>query len=301
MSIRRTPSTTAASPSLAAVLAAGMQRGQQRQPDVPVGMMAGEAPKKMENNTFFNMFFDSFKLNDDGRFNTTTTDPAVETKVEELLSDENVFVVKFAGKNGVDDEDKLPLKGVVDTVVPKTFAYMESLGKTRALLVSEGDNLENNVDKKYSPFSDAQLRFLNMCIQKGVEVHFLLIKEKVGANGASSDFAKVWQDELAKINMQGRTYFGINANYSMLTFDLAQVIPFIGTTMKPKYMTKVENGEIVNTTGYKHLLALKNNPGLTAKVSSDKLVTFYRSSSKVPLVRHVPQTWNGAWSMNLYS
>ena len=279
MSIRRTPSTTAASPSLAAVLAAGMQRGQQRQPGVPVGMMAGEAPKKMENNTFFNMFFNSFTLNNKGRFDLTTSDPDVETKVEALLSDKDVFVVKFAGKNtnGMDDEDKLPLKGVVDTVVPKTFAYMESLGKTRALLVSEGDNLENNVDKKYSPFSDAQLQFLDMCIRKGVEVHFLLIKEKVGADGASPGFAKVWQDELAKINMEERTYFGVNANYSMLTFDLAHVIPFIGTTMKPKYMTKEENGATVNTTGYKHYLALTNDRSLKAEVSSCILTTFYRA------------------------
>lgn len=208
--------------------------------------------------------------------------------VVQLLEDKETFIFKLAGKNNVKPQHRTKLCAVVDAIVPILFTWIVlCLKYKRVVLVSEGDNLENDVEtlsQKYTPFSDAQLKFITLFHTKGVETHFLLLKLIPSASGFSTAFVDEWKrglcDACGPEWFRTNVFFGITEQYSALTFQMSHLVVFLGTTMCDDYMYKTdENGTVVPTTGYKHFMDMENNPkfekGPDVLKGNTLMTTFY--------------------------
>ena len=222
---------------------------------------------------FFSTFASAFKPNavHQGRYanDADNNDLKLKASVDALLQDSGTFVVKLAGKNNVLAQHRQVLAGIVDAVVLMLyFLIVMCVGAKRVVLVSEGDNLEVALDepeKAYTPFAHAQLKFIQYCTTHGTEIHFLLIKTSPPENGFSSGFVDGWIKGLEGVIDSSKVYFGLVAiGNDELTFKMAHLVPFIGTTMCEQYMYKSDgNGAKVPTTGFKHVMKLDVDPGFT--------------------------------------
>ena len=135
--------------------------------------------------------------------------------------------------------------------------------------LSQGDNNESNEDA-FTPFAWAQRELFTRCVQEGIPVLFLLFK-----SATSTRLSKAFVDGWKKLPLcESNVLFGITgrdgdatAEYkAKLTFDLADHIYFIGTETRDEYMYRHDkqgvpqrdaSGELINTTGYRHLTELR--------------------------------------------
>jgi len=256
---------------------------------------------------FFSTFASAFKTNTahEGRYanNADNNDLKLKTSVDALLQDSGTFVVKLAGKNNVLAQHRQILAGIVDAVVLMLyFLIVMCVGAKRVVLVSEGDNLEialDEPDKAYTPFAHAQLKFIQYCTTHGTEIHFLLIKTSPPENGFSSGFVDGWIKGLEGVIDSSKVYFGLVAiGNDELTFKMAHLVPFIGTTMCEQYMYKSDgNGAKVPTTGFKHVMKLDVDPEFTRLPASteepqETFIMFINTALQKRFPNVSPSTWS---------
>lgn len=244
---------------------------------------------------FLSTFAYAFKPNlvDKGRYKTNLWDSSgqhivlLRDAVNALLADPGTFIIKLAGKNNVLAQHRQILAGVVDAmVILLHYMFYICVGAKRIVLVSEGDNLEmalDNPDRAYTPFAHAQLKFIQYCTQHRTEIHFLIIKTTPPENGFSAGFVDGWMEGLKGVIDPSKVYFGLVATGNdELTFNMAHLVPFIGTTMCENYMYKIgdvdDNGAKVPTTGFKHVLQLEENPEFTRLSGAATVAEFTRFS-----------------------
>lgn len=220
-----------------------------------------------------------------------------------MHQDSGTFIVKLAGKNNVLPQHRQILAGCVDAMVLMLyFLIVMCVGAKRIVLVSEGDNLEMALDDtsdKYSPFSHAQLKFIQYCTTHGTEIHFLLVKTSPPENGFSPAFVDGWNKGLEGILDASKMYFAIVATGNdELTFKMAHLVPFIGTTMCDEYMYKKDgNGAKVPTTGFKHVMKLDVDPEFfrlseAMDQPQETFIMFINSALKQRFPKVNPATWS---------
>lgn len=237
---------------------------------------------------FFCMFGTAFKKHDteESRYTEDAEkhDDTLKQTVDNLMQDLWTFKIKFAGKNSITNEGyRARLCEVVDTLLQMLFFTIVVAFNFRVFILSEGDNYEP--DK--APFSRAQLAFIKMCHENGVEVNFLLIKNTPSAFGLSSAFVDVWKKELNAIDtslIKTKVYFGmVGTGHEQITFDAATMVYFIGTEMCEEHMYKrdASGNNKVPTTGYAHLMKMdihENFARVPAPANNTgTLVTFYNT------------------------
>ena len=259
---------------------------------------------------FFSTFASAFKPNPAyvGRYanDSDNHDATLKSSVDAMLQDPDTFILKLAGKNNVLAEHRKLLAGVVEAMVLMLyFLIVMVVGAKRVVLVSEGDNLEMALEdpgKAYSPFSHAQFKFMQYCTAHGTEIHFLVVKTSPPENGFSQAFVDGWTKGLEGVIDPARVYFGlIVKGNDELTFNMAHLVPFIGTTMCEQYMYKKEgNGAKVPTTGFKHVMQLDIHPEFNRLSISDDLpsseafIMFFNTALQKRFPRVNPATWNVA-------
>ena len=256
---------------------------------------------------FFSTFASAFKPNTAhaGRYanNADNHNHKLKGDVNTLLQDSGTFIVKLAGKNNVLAQHRQILAGVVDAMVLMLyFLIVMCVGAKRVVLVSEGDNLEvalDDPDKAYTPFAHAQLKFIQYCTTHGTEIHFLLIKTSPPENGFSAGFVDGWIKGLEGVIDSSKVYFALVATGNdELTFKMAHLVPFIGTTMYEQYMYKSDgNGGKVPTTGFKHVMQLDVSPDFTRLSAStdepyETFIMFINSALKQRFPHVNPVTWS---------
>lgn len=257
---------------------------------------------------FFTTFANAFKPNSEheGRYETDTSNhsDATKTTVDNTLGDPGTFIVKLAGKNsaGMLFEHRSILAGAVDAMVLMLyFLIVMCVGAKRIVLVSEGDNLEMALDDpadKYTPFSHAQLKFIQYCKAHGTEIQFLIIKNSPPSNGFSAGFVEGWIKGLGDMFGTFPVYFGlVTTDNDELTFKMAHLVPFIGTTMCEQYMYKSDgNGGKVPTTGFKHVMQLDVDPEFTRLSAStgekhETFIMFINTALQKRFPNVNPATW----------
>ena len=257
---------------------------------------------------FFSAFASAFKPNPkhDGRYanDADKNDATLKSSVDAMLQDSETFILKLAGKNNVFAEHRKILASVVDAIVLMLyFLIVMCVGAKRVVLVSEGDNLEialDDPDKAYSPFSHAQLKFIQYCTVHGTEVHFLIVKTSPPENGFSSGFVDGWTKGLEGMIDPTKVYFGLLVSGNdALTFNMAHLVPFIGTTMCEQYMYKQDgNGAKVPTTGYKHVMQLDLHADFNRLSIADELpssqafIMFFNTALQKRFKNVNPASWN---------
>ena len=256
---------------------------------------------------FFSAFAPAFKPNPkhEGRYanDADKNDAGLKAHVDALLQDSGTFIVKLAGKNNVLAQHRQILAGIVDAmVIMLYFLIVTPVGAKRIVLVSEGDNLEmalDDPDKAYTPFSHAQLKFIQFCVKHGVEIHFLIVKNSPPENGFSSGFVDGWIKGLEGVIDASNVYFGLVATGNdEVTFKMAHLVPFIGTTMCEDYMYKKDgNGAKVPTTGFKHVMQLDLNPEFTRLPGStgepqETFIMFVNTALQKRFKNVNPVSWN---------
>jgi hypothetical protein len=256
---------------------------------------------------FFSVFASAFKPNaaHEGRYanDADKNDAGLKARVDALLQDSGTFIVKLAGKNNVLPQHRQILAGIVDAmVIMLYFLIVTPVGAKRIVLVSEGDNLEMALDDpadKYTPFSHAQLKFIQFCTKHGVEIHFLIVKNSPPENGFSAPFVDGWMEALEGSIEASNVYFGLVATGNdELTFKMAHLVPFIGTTMCEDYMYKKDgNGAKVPTTGFKHVMQLDLDPEFTRLPGStgepqETFIMFVNTALQKRFKNVNPASWN---------
>jgi len=256
---------------------------------------------------FFSAFAPAFKPNPkhEGRYanDADKNDAGLKAHVDALLQDSGTFIVKLAGKNNVLAQHRQILAGIVDAmVIMLYFLIVTPVGAKRIVLVSEGDNLEmalDDPDKAYTPFSHAQLKFIQFCVKHGVEIHFLIVKNSPPENGFSSGFVDGWIKGLEGVIDASNVYFGLVATGNdEVTFKMAHLVPFIGTTMCEDYMYKKDgNGAKVPTTGFKHVMQLDLDPEFTRLPGStgepqETFIMFVNTALQKRFKNVNPASWN---------
>ena len=256
---------------------------------------------------FFSAFAPAFKPNPkhEGRYanDADKNDAGLKAHVDALLQDSGTFIVKLAGKNNVLAQHRQILAGIVDAmVIMLYFLIVTPVGAKRIVLVSEGDNLEmalDDPDKAYTPFSHAQLKFIQFCVKHGVEIHFLIVKNSPPENGFSSGFVDGWIKGLEGVIDASNVYFGLVATGNdEVTFKMAHLVPFIGTTMCEDYMYKKDgNGAKVPTTGFKHVMQLDLDPEFTRLPGStgepqETFIMFVNTALQKRFKNVNPVSWN---------
>jgi len=256
---------------------------------------------------FFSVFASAFKPNaaHEGRYanDADKNDDGLKANVDALLQDSGTFIVKLAGKNNVLPQHRQILAGIVDAIVIMLYLLIVTcVGAKRIVLVSEGDNLEmalNDPDDKYTPFSHAQLKFIQFCVKHGVEIHFLIVKNSPPENGFSAPFVDGWMKALEGSIDSSKVYFGLVATGNdELTFKMAHLVPFIGTTMCEDYMYKKDgNGAKIPTTGFKHVMQLDLNTEFTRLPGSsgepqETFIMFVNTALQKRFKNVNPVSWN---------
>lgn len=258
---------------------------------------------------FFSAFASAFKPNPkhEGRYanDADKNDAGLKAHVDALLQDSGTFIVKLAGKNNVLPQHRQILAGVVDAIVIMLyFLIVTPVGAKRIVLVSEGDNLEMALDdpaEKYTPFAHAQLKFIQFCVKHGVEIHFLIVKNSPPENGFSAPFVDGWMKALEGSIDASKVYFGlVDSGNDELTFKMAHLVPFIGTTMCEDYMYKsgvLLNGAKVPTTGFKHIMQLDLNPEFSRLPGStgepqETFIMFVNTALQKRFKNVNPASWN---------
>lgn len=256
---------------------------------------------------FFSAFASAFKPNaaHKGRYanDADKNDAGLKAHVDALLQDSGTFIVKLAGKNNVLAQHRQILAGIVDAMVIMLYLLIVTcVGAKRIVLVSEGDNLEmalDDPDKAYTPFSHAQLKFIQFCVKHGVEIHFLIVKNSPPENGFSSGFVDGWIKGLEGVIDASNVYLGLVATGNdEVTFKMAHLVPFIGTTMCEDYMYKKDgNGAKVPTTGFKHVMQLDLDPEFTRLPGStgepqETFIMFVNTALQKRFKNVNPASWN---------
>ena len=219
-------------------------------------------------------------------YDETAHEPKLQGEVDSLLKDPDTLGLKVAGKNNVDNVDKEILRGSVDTFVATFVTMFMFTGKKRIVILSEGDNCERDMDGTYTPFADAQYKLIKLCYEKGIEWYFVIIKNTPPSNGFSKAFVD-WRERICKLdpenpNMLEHVYFGlVEKDNADLTFNLADMIWFNGTTLRAHYMMRDAH---TLTTGYKHLTGLLKNVEYETidhkdPVKSEVVVTFAKKTT----------------------
>jgi hypothetical protein len=206
----------------------------------------------------------------DGRFShfLEANNSRTAKEVGEFCQGDGVFKVKFAGKNtnGLFDEDKEYLDKKAIGCVDYVLAKYRELGKTSIVLLGEGDNLEMDLDGKFSPFSKAQFLLIKRCLAQGIPIYFIIAKSEP-ENRFSAPFVVGWRDALFELSRDFYTnnvFFGIVGNSennlkAWTTFDNSDLVIFIGTELRTEYKAKMDNGQYVLTTGYSQLSHYRNH------------------------------------------
>lgn len=199
------------------------------------------------------------------------------TAVNDIVSGRrgSAEVFKFCGKNAhlLEKEDVPHLHALATLAVGDALQYLakqkSSLrqGDTlQVVCISEGDNLEDDLQKKYSAFSDAQRMFIRACSDLGYHLTIIIVKKtpSVSPFVFSAGFVEGWDAAFSTLEPSlSNVYFMTlsdketdfsNEAKSLFTFALATKIYFIGTTTRDSYKLRPDGS---HTTGYAHLLALK--------------------------------------------
>ena len=194
---------------------------------------------------------------------STPHDEGRLSEVRQLLEDPQTYTVKIGGKNNVDAEDHEELRRSVGRVVWHVSLCFRASGCTRLVVLTEGDNLER-LAERYSPFSEAQELLLRECVTNGIEAHLVLVKSR--CTDVSAAFVDGWRNALADLPQVTATLLLAGTTEgdekAQDTFAAARLIVFVGTERKEAYMWKTKGAARVPTTGFRHLLALREQMSL---------------------------------------
>ena len=234
----------------------------------------------MDTMMFFGVFATCFKKNDKGRYALQTACDVKATEKGKAMEAimKNSWGISPRGKNNVFNEDKKELAEHVPTLAEEMYQKykaQESSGKEYAVLWSEGDNYEDDVNGsgKCSPFSILIKEICHVFAENG-ESHKLFVimlkhpgfdevdgVEQVAAVEsftASPAFYDVWMEELFKIGgadwLLKNVFFGLNEQYNKFCFDMSDDTVFVGTEKREEYMYKKDKeGNTIKTSGYNDL------------------------------------------------
>lgn len=226
--------------------------------------------------SFFANFADTFTQTEQDKIDNRYThmleanNPETKSKIEDICKRKDVFKVKLAGKNssGLFEEDKNYFN---DNCVPQAVNLVidkfKQSEKKIMLLLSEGDNLEMNIEGKFSPFSKAQFELIKKCLETNIPIYFIIVKSEP-TNRFSKAFVIDWHNALFNLSNDFYTnnvFFGIVGNdkdnlKAWVTFDMSDLVIFIGTETRSEYKYKKIDGKDVPTTSYSQLCYYRSHP-----------------------------------------
>lgn len=226
--------------------------------------------------SFFAKFADTFTQTEQDKIDNRYThmleanNPTTTSKIEDLCKRKDVFKVKLAGKNssGLFEEDKNYFNDVcVPNAVNLVIEKFKQSGKKIVLLLSEGDNIEMNIEGKFSPFSKAQFELIKKCLETNIPIYFIIVKSEP-TNRFSKAFVIDWRNALFNLSNDFYTnnvFFGIVGNdndnlKAWVTFDMSDLVIFIGTETRSEYKYKKIDDKDVPTTSYSQLCYYQSHP-----------------------------------------
>tara|TARA_B110000037_G_scaffold203569_1_gene246756 strand:+ start:734 stop:1696 length:963 start_codon:yes stop_codon:yes gene_type:complete len=211
--------------------------------------------------------------------------PSLLAWLEGELAHADALNFKFAGKNQLSDDDRrVPVQErAVEAVRDATerAKAAHDMRPRKLTILTEGDNFEDGqMGRPLSPFSVAAFEAFKEFLTLGYDVKMIMFKKEQPSY--SKAFVEGWKAQLESIDtaatrdVAGRVFFLTTRDEvstpameakSTVSFAHAHVVYFIGTTFCMEHMYKANehgtfkvdaNGDVIPTTGYFHLMALKS-------------------------------------------
>ena len=210
--------------------------------------------------------------------------PSLLAWLEGELVHADALNFKFAGKNQLSDDDRrVPVQErAVEAVrdAKERAKAAHDVRPRKLTILTEGDNFEDGqMGRPLSPFSVAAFEAFKEFLTLGYDVKMIMFKKEQPSYSA---FVEGWKSQLKSIDtaatrgVAGRVFFLTTRDEvsipameakSTVSFAHAHVVYFIGTTFCMEHMYKANehgtfkvdaNGDVIPTTGYFHLMALKS-------------------------------------------